>query len=475
MKENIKRLYGKKGVTLVELIVVMAITTIMFGIALGMLQPVTALIASLKGNANMDTISDIANDYIRNCMEKSVAVSAVSYHDLDAVKDTWKAYTDKYTTDKGYSVRALGVMQNYNGDSRLYDFGEVNVINCKWGATFELHSADDGSAPGTAFVTMIRDRDGGGREGKGGLNGNEFHKFDAFNDAFYSNGTEGTTNYSFEVAFEIESKEIGDGSTSVSGVSRVTLCSQIFKRTGSWGSFEFEPVNQARTLSFNLLNGTAKLDISQNVNSVETAADGSKTIKVATDAGGGRDGLVILYAVRKIDIDKLISGSYDPSKPSDDPTPTPTPTPDPDVTTDPADEPAPDITTTPDDEPGGDEDSVTATATLNGSSNSYFIELDNLIITNNGSTNISLSDITITVTGNVITGVERVFKTSTGISVSNANSISLSGLLAAGDSTTISQVYYGHPSWAQVFESGTQATISVYYKGTLLLSETINA
>lgn len=310
MKKRFKRLLNKKGVTLVELIVVLFVSSILLGIAMGMLRPVTNLMESIKGNAGMDTMSDIANEYIRNCMEKSVAVSAVSYTDLDAIKATWKTYTDTFTKAKGYSVRAIGVLGNYNGDFRLYDFGEVNVIDQKWGTSFQLKSADDGISHGTAFVTMIRDRDGGGHD-KGGLNGNEFHKFDAFNEAFYSNGTEGSANYSFEVAFEINDKEISNGSTTVSGVSRVTLYSQIFKRTGNRYSsdpsekiLKFEPANQVRSITFELLNGTAELDVSQNVNTVETDSDGSKTIKLATNEAGEtvRDGLVILYVVRDIDV-----------------------------------------------------------------------------------------------------------------------------------------------------------------------------
>lgn len=325
MKKRFKLLKSKKGITLVELIVVMAVAAILFGIAMGIVQPVTALINSLKSNANMDTTTDIANEYIRNCMEKSVAVSAVSYHDLDAIKNTWKTYTDTYKKTNGYSVRALGVMGNYNGDTRLYDFGEVNVINYTWGTPDHLtHFNSVGeNPPGTTFVTLIRDRDGGPNCGFGG---NVFHKFDVFTDAFYSNGLQDNLNYSFEVAFEIEDKEITSGSTTITGVSRITLYSQIFKRTTEKVKDEdgnekkvsgYEPVNQARSISFNLLNGSAELDISQNVNSIQTEADGTKSIKINTDAGGGRDGLVILYVVR--DIDAVLGGAYIPSNPSDQP------------------------------------------------------------------------------------------------------------------------------------------------------------
>lgn len=327
MKKRFKLLKSKKGVSLVELIVVMAVASILFGIAMGIVQPVTALINSLKSNANMDTVSDVANEYIRTCLEKSVAISAVAYQDnkLDEIKNTWKTYTDTYTKANGYSVRALGILGSYPGDTRLYDFGEVNVIDYKWGeGDFHLQSAKDGAAPGTAFVTLIRDRDGG--PGVAGIGHHNFHKFDAFNDAFYANGMADSTNYSFEVAFEIEDKEISSGSSTVTGISRITLYSQMFKRTTEKvkdadgkevSKSTYEPANQARSVSFNLLNGFAELDVSHDVNSVETAADGTKQIVVKTDAWGGRDGLVILYVVR--DIDAVLGGAYIPSNPSDTP------------------------------------------------------------------------------------------------------------------------------------------------------------
>ncbi len=328
MKENIKRLYGKKGVTLVELIVVMAVAAILFGIAMGILQPVTALMNSLKSNAQLDTMSNVGNEYIRGCMEKAVAVSVLPYSKLDELKESWKNITTEYTKAKGFSVRAIGIMGNYNGDFRIYDFGEVNEIGGSahpehtW--TYDAskgdpvsHKSEGENPPGTAFVTLVKNRDGGGRDHYvwesgvtkvyHGYNGNEFHRFDAFNEGFYSNGVSGNTNYSFEVAFEVSEASITDGDETVKGVSYLTIHSQIFKRTGNLYSsdedekiLKFEPFNQVKSLSFKLFNGTAKLDVSSNVNSIETSADGTKTIKLATDDSGNvqRDGLVIIYAVR---------------------------------------------------------------------------------------------------------------------------------------------------------------------------------
>lgn len=326
MRNRIKLLLRKKGFTLVEMLVVLVVSSILLGIAMGMLRPVTSLLNTLKGNAHMDAVSNTGNEYIRGCMEKAVAVSVVPYSKLNDLKDSWKDFTTEYTKADGYSVRAIGVMGNYNGDFRIYDFGEVNVIGGPdhpehtWTYDSSLgnpvsHNSAGESPAGTAFVTLIENRDGGGRDhyvwGDAqiyhGYDGNEFHRFDAFNEEFYSNGATGSLNYSFEVAFEVKEKTITEGDTTVTGVSYLTIYSQIFKRTGNLYSgdesekkLKFEPANQIKSLSFKLFNGTAKLDVSNDVNTVETDISGTKTIKLATDESGDvkRDGLVILYVVR---------------------------------------------------------------------------------------------------------------------------------------------------------------------------------
>lgn len=313
MKKRFKRLFGKKGLTLVEILVVLIVASILLVCAMGMLTPVNNLLNSVKGNAHMDTASNTVNEYIRGTLEKSEAISIIPYSklstDVASVRNQWKSYTDKYKATSGYSVRAMGIMENYNGDYRLYDFGDVSSFNYSWGVSMNISPSNDGVNPGNAFVLLMKNRDGGGR-GSGGLDGHEFHWFDAFNEEFYSNGALGKTNYSYEVAFESTGATIPVEGGSINGVSYLTVHTQVFKRTGSLYSpnpseqiLKFEPVNQLKSLSFKLLNGNATLDMSGSVNTVVTNANGAKVINLPTDPTGKvtRDGLIILYVVRDMD------------------------------------------------------------------------------------------------------------------------------------------------------------------------------
>lgn len=333
MKNKFKRLLKKKGFTLAEIIVVLLVSSMLIAIAMGMLAPVRRLMNTLKANAHMDAACDTVNEYIRGTLQSATSVCIIPYSDLDTVKEQWGEYTKKYTKADGYMVKALGIMENYNGDFRLYDFGDVSVINHSWGDSLHLSSAgesDAGTKPGTAFSSLIKDRDGGGRW-MGGLDGHEFHKFDVFNEAFYSNGRESGGNYGIQVAFEVQSKNItvkdeetGEDKT-ISGVNYLTVYSQIFSRIGdySWDKseggvtyfknvVEVEPANQIKSLSFKLLSGTATLDQSNNVNKV-VEKFGTKEIELAEDPNASftsdptkhkmtQDGLVILYVVRDFDV-----------------------------------------------------------------------------------------------------------------------------------------------------------------------------
>lgn len=322
MKKRLKWIFGKKGLTLVEILVVLIVASVLLLCATGMLSPVNNLLNSVKSNAHMDTACNTVNEYIRGMLEKSEAVSIIPYskfnNDPATVRNEWKTYTDEYTPAKGYEVRAVGILENYNGDFRLYDFGKVNNIDYSWGTSFTVKTSNDGINPGNAFVSLVKNRDGGGT-GSGGLNGNDFHWFDAFNEEFYSNGASGAVNYSYEVAFESAGKTLNVDGGSINGVSHLTVNTQVFKRTGKayqGDILKFEPANQLKSISFKLLNGNATLGLAENINTVETDSSGTKTIKLPIDETSGkvtRDGLVVLYVVRDIDAYYTMTASPAPS------------------------------------------------------------------------------------------------------------------------------------------------------------------
>lgn len=341
MKIFYKRILSKNGFTLVELLVVLIVSSILILCATGMMMPVRNLLNTSKSNAHMDTACDTINEYVRKSVEKADAIGVVLFPDenIEDWSTEWvyvdnankmirKAYADfsqNYKASDGYQIRALGIMQNYNKDFRLFDFGDVTTIDYSWGhnpadpliikSAGESNDPDDtvGTPKGNAFQVLLEDRDGGGRGNKG-WNGDEFGWFSAFNDPFYSNGIGGEYNYSVQVAFETNG-------------SYFTINTQMFQRKGdiyggtitSGREITYNPANQMKTLSFKLLNGSAELytyeiDTSSgsrkavrstspvtSINTVETI-NGAKQIKnTSYDDGEYKNGVVIIYAVRDID------------------------------------------------------------------------------------------------------------------------------------------------------------------------------
>lgn len=329
MKQRFKLLLNKKGLTLVEILVVLVVSSILIGIAMGMLMPVRRLMNTLKGNAHMDAACNTVNEYIRGSLQSAVAVNILTYPDAksnwadnyhynlaaqESIKKAWADFSKEYKASDGYRLKAIGIMQNYNEDYRLFDFGDVTEIHYSWGgslaAPVSLNSSAEGTSDaGNTFYQLLNFRDGGGRDRRwdtpprSGLDGNEFGKFSAFNDEFYSNGASGASNYSIQVAFESVAGDLPDGSTG--GVKYLTVSTQMFKRTGNkYGSDDektltYEPANPVRTISFKMLSGDTTLStVSETINKVEIV-DGGKQITAGDN--GFNDSVVILYVVRDFD------------------------------------------------------------------------------------------------------------------------------------------------------------------------------
>lgn len=339
MKQRFKRLLKKKGLTLVEILVVLVVSTILIGIALGMLTPVKRLMNTLKSNAHMDALTDTVNEYIRGSLQNAEAVNIIMYPDsintdywgnsddhayIDAadntIKAAWKNFSEKYKASDGYKLKAIGIMQNYNNDFRLYDFGDVTNINYTWGgslaAPIVLNSSAEGPlTAGQTFLSLLDFRDGGGRDRtwesppRSGLDGNEFGWFNVFNDAFYSNGASSDTNYSIQVAFEAVGSELDDGSTNL---NYLTVNTQMFKRIGNkynGDDLTYEPANQVRSMSFKTLGGNTSLStVSGTINKVETVDGGKQIVSVANDNGKTyNENVIMLYVVR--DFDALLTST----------------------------------------------------------------------------------------------------------------------------------------------------------------------
>ena len=123
MKKLLKRLLNNKGLTLVELIVVMFLTSVILAIAMGLLVPVKNLMNSMKSNAHMDTVCATANEYLRGTLQTAKSVSLYKLGDDNAIIDT-----PTVSTDSG----VIAILDINAGTSnppvyRIFDFGNVQT------------------------------------------------------------------------------------------------------------------------------------------------------------------------------------------------------------------------------------------------------------------------------------------------------------------------------------------------------------
>lgn len=127
MKILLKRLKSKKGVTLVELIVVLFVSSVLLGAAMGMMGPVNALMKSLKANAHLDSLCNTANEYIRASIEKASGVTMVAYSagSEGSVSAKFTELSSKADVNFKSNIKVIAVLKNSAGQFRLYDFGKV--------------------------------------------------------------------------------------------------------------------------------------------------------------------------------------------------------------------------------------------------------------------------------------------------------------------------------------------------------------
>lgn len=199
MKNQLTRLLNNKGLTLIELIVALFLTSVILAIAVGMLAPVKNLMNSLKSNAHMDTICATANEYIRGTLQTAEKVSLYRLGSNNAIVDTPAVSSDTNVI----AVLDINAKTNDPPVYRIFDFGKVI-------------SASD--------LTSLVDKAG---------DKSVQEEYYVFFDAFYENTS---------LAVELYNNE----------GKILQLTSQCYKQTGST-----EAVNQKHILNFKLLNGSA--------------------------------------------------------------------------------------------------------------------------------------------------------------------------------------------------------------------------
>lgn len=254
MKKRFKSLLRKKGFTLVEVLVVLIVSSILIGIAMGMLTPVSRLMNTLKGNAHLDAVCDTANEYIRGRLQSAISVTmmkAETDDDINAIGIAAQGYTDKTDSDKTV-VKAMAILKDESDSNlyRLYDFGTISNGGLSAGDSVQIGQLK-------AFI-------------KNPSTANE--KYAAFRKDFYEN-----TSYS--VKFSWGTHE-GETVTKEDGTPEpVSTISDWIKLTSTCYRYG-EQVNPDRTITFKIFGGEAELN------------NGG--------AGDGSGAMIMLYTVKNV-------------------------------------------------------------------------------------------------------------------------------------------------------------------------------
>ena len=263
MKKSFRNLFNKKGLTLVEILVVFIVSSILIGIAMGMLAPVRNLMNAIKSNAHLDAVCDTANEYIRGRLQSALSVTmmkAETDDDINNIGIVAQEYTDKSDSDKTV-LKALAILGEKDPDDssntlyRLYDFGTVTNGGMSSGDVVQIGELKSYiKNPSTAY-----------------------NKYSAFMNAFYEN-----TSYSVKFSWGThDSEAVTDDDGTYTPSSSVTDWLKITSTCYRYG----EQANQERQLSFKIFGGTAEFD--------------------SSEAGDGSGAMVILYTVK--DFDKYLS------------------------------------------------------------------------------------------------------------------------------------------------------------------------
>lgn len=209
-----KRLKNQKGFTLVEVVIAMAITSIVILAVANLFSSATGLITTLRADTNLDIACDATNTYVRNRLD-ALNDATVCVSDHVDISDT----ADDYSQD-GYDVFAIAVI-----DGKLYDFGLLPEVN-------------------TGSVLLSR------------MSAAQLPAYAVFNEAFYS-GTR--LNIRFTSANEEVTLEDGTMSNAV----------KWLRLESRFMAADSNPANQPKAITFRLFNGAIALsetsvDISDN-------------------------------------------------------------------------------------------------------------------------------------------------------------------------------------------------------------------
>lgn len=127
MKKRLKCLLNKKGFTLVEVLVVLIVSSILILCATGMMRPVNGLLNTTKADAHLDAVNDTVNEYIRRTIQNAKYLNIISKSDVDTALPTYSAIAS--TPNANLKINALAVLKKTDSDGvdryRLFEFEDV--------------------------------------------------------------------------------------------------------------------------------------------------------------------------------------------------------------------------------------------------------------------------------------------------------------------------------------------------------------
>lgn len=273
MKKRFKLLLSKKGLTLVEILVVLIVSSILIGIAMGMLMPVKNLMNSIKGNAHMDTMCNTTNEYIRGSLQNATNIKIITYDKTDSesmnrIVEQVNSYKATKKSDDGYplQVKALAILENSDNFYRLYDFEEIT---------------DDKN------IKLLV-------EGVSDSSSDSENKYGVFRDSYYEN-----TSYIMTVTNDKSSTPIvvkdseGNVKETYTTTGWLKVTGQCFKMNEDDKTIG-EPTNQPKTLSFAIYGNKVRFGGNDSDEAVfDSATNEFDTSKL-------KNGFVILYVTKKI-------------------------------------------------------------------------------------------------------------------------------------------------------------------------------
>lgn len=124
LNKNIKT---KKGFTLVEVLIAVAITMMLLAAVMSLFSPISKMLNSVKSNSIADTICTNSANYVAKKVTIATTIKIAGYDSLAEMKAASSAMVNSITLGSGEKLYAMVITDaDADGPNALYDLGEVD-------------------------------------------------------------------------------------------------------------------------------------------------------------------------------------------------------------------------------------------------------------------------------------------------------------------------------------------------------------